>query len=344
MIKNSISFLSIIILSLCLFSCNDDKENEAYPDLRLYLDRFEEEARQRGYQLDLSEVETAYVDDIPVGEFTACGIGYVDYQGTGVRRIEISREERCWAGRNDIERENLFFHEIGHAFLDRRHDETRLCDGSPASMMAGRFNTFDFYDESSGEKRAYYISELLDRLNAADQCIEPLKDWSTDSVFYSLERQDTAWYFHSDEGNYVGGRNTETDHTPEFLTIASEAGSSTQHTGYWLRQFNVPNIPECAEVKLKVSMNAEALSGPGAAVAIRAYESALRQKGAVTEEYLFFSTEDNPVSGKLTDHTEEFVIPCFSRKTTYLIIFAVMMPGTEGEVRFDDIQLTVDEN
>ncbi|MEK6478792.1 hypothetical protein WJR50_14695 [Catalinimonas sp. 4WD22] len=338
-----ITALASILLTIILFSCNEDKENEAYPDLRLYLDRFEEEARQRGYDLDLSGVETAYVDDIPVGEFTACGIGYVNYQGTGVRRIEISREERCWAGRNETERENLFFHEIGHAFLNRNHDETKLCDGAPASMMAGKFNTFNFYDGSQSEKRAYYISELLDRLVAVDQCIQPLKDWSTDPVFYSLQRQDTAWYFHSDEGNYAGGRSPDLNDTPDFLTIASEAGSSTQNSAYWLRQFNVPNIPECAEIKLKVSMNAEELSAPGAAVAIRAYESVLQQNGAITEEYLFVGTEDNPVSGKLTDHTEEFVIPCFSRKTTYLIIFAVMMPGTEGEVRFDDIQLTVNE-
>ena len=87
-------------------------------------------------------------------------------------------------------------------------------------------------------------------------------------------------------------------------------------------------------------MNAD-LVGNGAGIAIRGYENVVEKKGAQNKQSLFFSTEDKPVSGKLTDYTQELVIPCFSRKTSGLIIFVVMKAGTSGTVSFKNIELEV---
>lgn len=78
--------------------------------MRIYLDRFEEEARIRDYDLDLSEMEAFYVDEIEMNGKTFCGYGYSNYQSAGVRRIEMSTESLCdWGSLNDYVREGFFF-------------------------------------------------------------------------------------------------------------------------------------------------------------------------------------------------------------------------------------------
>ena len=85
------------------------------------------------------------MDEVVVNNVTYCGYGYNSYGGTGLRRIEISRAVSCgWLTLSDIERENFIFHEIGHAFFNRGHDDMMLCDGSlafPNDGWAGLFKS-----------------------------------------------------------------------------------------------------------------------------------------------------------------------------------------------------------
>lgn len=111
--------LSHAFVALCLIvmACDDDSETSEYPDLRIYLDRFQQEAMDRGYDFDLSNVEATYVDNIVVNNQTYCGYGYSNYDGAGKRRIEISSAGGCgWSNLSDLERENFVFHEIGTLF------------------------------------------------------------------------------------------------------------------------------------------------------------------------------------------------------------------------------------
>ena len=342
--------LPFLLIALCtlLGSCDEDTENDApaYPDLTIYLDRFEGEARARGYEFDVSEVKAAYADEITLPDSTTpCGIGLSNDPTTGERRIVISKDESCnWANRTDLERENLFFHEIGHAFFNRGHEETRLCDGSPVTIMTSTEDNFNVYQPGEDEKRKYYIDELVDRLAALDQCIEEQQDWSINPVMYDFSRDDEDWIFYSDDDNYSGERILATDQSfGDKLTIKSEAGKSTENTGYWYTQFLYPNVPECAEVTFRVRMNAEQLSGAGASIAVRVYEHVNEAEGARIEEFLLLSTENNPAFGALDNRVEELTIPCFTRRTVNITVFVVMLPGTEGVVTFDDVQLLVKE-
>lgn len=47
---------------------------------------------------------------------------------------------------------------------------------------------------------------------------------------------------------------------------------------------------------------------------------------------LFLPT-DAPVAGTLLNHVEELTIPCYSRKTTFIVLFLRLMAGTEGKGR-----------
>jgi hypothetical protein len=197
---------ALVVLGLVVLGCDEKSESPKYPDLRVYLDRFEEEAKARGYDFDLSNVQVAYVDDIVVNNVTYCGYGYPNYGGTGQQRIEISKTENCdWLALSDIERENFVFHEIGHAFFNRGHDGTMLCDGSVASLMTGGPNYLTVYT-APGDARDYYIRELIDPLTVNTKCIQDEKDWSKDSVFYQIAKNDPDWILYTDNGKYVGTR------------------------------------------------------------------------------------------------------------------------------------------
>jgi len=333
-------FTCILFLMTAALSCNEDEGDPDYPDLTNYLDRFEQEAAKLGYDFDLSKIQVAYVDEIKVNNRTYCGFGYSNYDGVGLRRIEISKSSTCnWADKTDIERENLVFHEIGHAFLHRSHDETKQCDGSPLSLMNSTGNNWKIYGDNEQEKRTYYISELIDPLMALDQCIEYGQDFNVNPVLYTYTKNDEDWFFDSVGGSYSGEQGSD-----NTLSIATSPTTDTNKNGYWYKQFPTLAIPECAEVKLKVRMNSAMLTGKGVALSIRAYHAPLAREGSYTEQLLRVTNENSPVTGQLVDHTEELILPCYTRKITYLIIFVVMLGETKGEVVFDEIQIVVKEN
>ncbi|HTF19894.1 MAG TPA: hypothetical protein VK658_17600 [Chryseolinea sp.] len=325
------TLLHFILAGMLAAGC-EDLEQHDYPNLNIFLDRFADEARQRGYDLDLSAVQTEYVESINREGRTFCGYGFPDYDGNGTRRIEIS--QTCqWAYLGDADREILAFHELGHAFLNRTHDNSLRCDGSPASMMSG--GVLPTYRADDVEKRTYYIDELFDQLTKLTQCIDYGQDFATNPQFYANTSGDTEWIFYSSNGLYTGEHG-------QSITINSASGASSENS-YWYKQISSPAIPKCAEVKLRVKMNSAGLTGPGAGIAVRVYDNLIARTGASTEQIEFVTTEDNPVSGVLSNHIKEVIIPCFSPKTTVLIIFVVMLPGTTGQVSFDDIEVLVKE-
>ena len=328
-----------LFVVVSLGACQDDNTSSELPDLRIYLDRFEEEASKRGYNLNLSEVEAEYVDRVETPDDSFCGMGFSNYFNNNIRRIEISTDPSCgWATMNDIQRERLFFHEIGHAFLNRRHDEAQLCDGSPLSLMTTRIG--NTYSESN-EKRDYYISELVDRVAAADQCIRFPQTFRTNPIFYRAFEGDGNWFFYSDNDNYTGEAGTPANERFRFSIESNN--KNTENTGYWHRTFSNPNFPECSDVTFRATINAEGLTGPGVAIVARAYHNPVSATGAELEEYLFLTSEDDPATGKFSNDTRELTIPCFSRKTSHIVIILVMLPGTTGEAEFTDVELIVNE-
>jgi hypothetical protein len=328
------SMLSLIALAFLFSTCDEDK-NEAYPDLKRYLIRFQEEAVKRGYDVDLSSIQAVYVDEIKKQNKPYCGYGYFNYDGNGLKRIEVSKANICgWATLSDLERENLFFHETGHAFLGRPHDEAKRCDGTPVSLMCTTSaNQYKIYAAGESDKRDYYIDELLDKMIGVGQCIIS-QDFASSPTFYANSSRDDTWFFYSSKGAYTG---THSD----VLTISASPPSTTNENGYWLRAFNCPNIPECAEVKVRMTLSSTNLTGKGVGIAIRVYDTAIGKNGAIVKQSEFYTTEDKPVSGQLNDVVQELTIPCFTRKTITIYIFGAMLAGTSGDVTFKDIQVLV---
>ena len=53
-----------------------------------------------------------------------CGLGYFKFEGTDLRKVEINPDFFCWGFHEDLGRESLVFHELGHAILRKVHVNT----------------------------------------------------------------------------------------------------------------------------------------------------------------------------------------------------------------------------
>jgi len=334
--------LLLAFISIFSFSC-EEKEDPVptpsfYPDLSTFVDRFVAEAKARGLTLDLSAVDIAYVDEIKFADGTIpCGAGWTIHPNTGKRTILISKSVGCgWATLSDLKREQLFFHEIGHAFLNRTHDNSSLCDGTPVTLMNSMVYANSDYDAEPAKKE-YYLDELFDRLAANEECINFGQNWDTNPTFIKHQTGVGTWNFSDSKGTMSGSRSPA-----DALVISSISDKTSTETGYWYSQLEMPNIPEGAKVTLRTKVSSIGLTGPGAAIGLRLYDTELQNTGALTKQSIVVSTEASPISGVLDKVTLEVSIPNFTRKTTYMIPFAVMMPGTQGEAIFEDFEIVVE--
>lgn len=336
------SLLVLLIFSI-LIAC-DPKEDpspepEQFPSLSIFKERFAAEARARGLNFDMSGLDLRYVDGkINPGDGREyCGFGWSNFPSTGRRQVFISNEGACgFANYTDLRKELFVFHEIGHAYLNLRHDNSFLCDGTPVSIMHENVHMYGYYEEKP-ETKAYYLDELFDRLKAEEKCITYAKDFSIDPVFFKHQQGDGIWIFSNAQGGFAGNRNNNS------LVISSIPNRTTTQTGYWFSEIQGPNIPKDARVTLRTKVYSDGLIGPGAAIGLRVYESKLSTTGAETIQSTFFTTENAPINGVLNGQVMELTYPKFTRKTTVMIPFAVLMPGTIGEVRFDDFEIIVEE-
>ena len=63
-----------------------------------------------------------------------------------------------WTAASDNSKEMIIFHELGHCFLERGHNDDKKSDGTCASIMrSGRGGCIDFYTKSN---KAEYLDEL----------------------------------------------------------------------------------------------------------------------------------------------------------------------------------------
>lgn len=163
--RKFIPSLCLSLLLVTLFSCGESiddftsvLQNE---QLKVHLDSFESEAQSRGISLDLARTELVFVGDIFFNGQRACIRNFENFENQGNARIEVSANPDCWENRNDQERENLLFREFGEALLDRLTNNSKLPNGLPASLMCNDCDIFSLYDQSTIERRSYYLNELM---------------------------------------------------------------------------------------------------------------------------------------------------------------------------------------
>ena len=155
-----LSSLCLLLSTLLfLFSCQkddsiSDSDNFTGIDSRLvkYFDKFESAGATRGFEIDL-EAE-GFGGAIQKIEGSA---GKCFYGSHATPNVIIDID--YWNNADEMNRELMVFHELGHCYLQRGHMEDRMGDGICMSIMrSGDGSCFDNY---TNDTRDYYLDELF---------------------------------------------------------------------------------------------------------------------------------------------------------------------------------------
>ena len=113
-------------------SCNKDETPQYFVDtpLQPYFDRFEVEAAARGLTIDLVALKIS--GDIRLISASQV-IGECIHTDKEPNTVVV--DVVYWNGANDLEKEFLVFHELGHCALNREHIDDSDANGDCVSMM-----------------------------------------------------------------------------------------------------------------------------------------------------------------------------------------------------------------
>ena len=129
----------------------------ATTELAPYVDEFLAAATAHSKAIDSALVGKLYViydESLPGAVIGRCE----QYTGTGAKVIKIKKSR--WETIDEATRQSLTFHELGHCFLGRKHDDTTVDHGgstAPASLMSTEIihgNVFEAHREE-------YLAELF---------------------------------------------------------------------------------------------------------------------------------------------------------------------------------------
>lgn len=158
----AIQFLFFAAFSLFI-SCQKDEPRaivftektyaEVDSDLWPFYREFEEQAALRGVEIDLNSFGTAVIAELnPNGVAGQCTYGS--------HLADVVIDKGFWEDvPNYLIREMVVFHELGHCYLKRGHEEGVLPNGTCASIM--RSGLEDCQDNYNSNTRADYLDELF---------------------------------------------------------------------------------------------------------------------------------------------------------------------------------------
>ena len=150
--------LICIGISCCQENSLFDFENDKYPgvdeSLWPFFENFELEGAKRGLSIDLvSSQSMAKIHEIHEGNVAGvCSYGISDPG-------EVTIDRSFWNRSTWLSREMIVFHELGHCYLERDHNEETFTSGYCVSIM--RSGTCCCRDAYNIANRAYYLDELF---------------------------------------------------------------------------------------------------------------------------------------------------------------------------------------
>ena len=153
-----LSLILVVLLSACRRDGVDPGIYEVPDIIEPYILSFEEEARKRGVELDITNLRVEFEGDLQGGE--AAGLCTFASASNPTPHIRLDTTSFNWQN-NLFHREILVFHELGHCILNRLHKDDYLPNGNIASIMRSTGDQV-YGDLLNGFKRDYYLDELFD--------------------------------------------------------------------------------------------------------------------------------------------------------------------------------------
>ena len=147
--------------ALCLLamSCQKDIgsieqiEEVDVDKISYYFNLFEEEGKKRGLTLDLESAGIqGTITNLDHGVAGKC-------RYHSARPNEILIDQAIWNAASVNTRELIIFHELGHCFLERNHNESEHSDGTCVSIM--RSGVMGCRDNYHSKTREQYLDELF---------------------------------------------------------------------------------------------------------------------------------------------------------------------------------------
>ena len=154
----SFKYSFIIVLSLSAMvismSCSEEDILETDAELLPYFEIFRKEAALRGFDVDYEAARIeGLIQDIP----------NTTIQGQCFRNEEKPRKViidiNYWENADELDKQFIIFHELGHCFLERNHLDTSRPDGLCTSIMHSNPSACNF--QFTSLTRDEYIDELF---------------------------------------------------------------------------------------------------------------------------------------------------------------------------------------
>lgn len=163
--KINFFFLTCILITSCdidSFVSAPEPEQIQFADvdraLWPYFQAFQEEGERRGVSIDLAisniSGEIAVIEEEGVAGTCLYGSHITNH---------VTIDQAYWLRARDIEREYVVFHELGHCFLLRDHNDDFDRNGICVSVMhSGLTSCRNAYNITN---RDYYLDELFSEIN-----------------------------------------------------------------------------------------------------------------------------------------------------------------------------------
>lgn len=327
-----------IIILLLFSSCNKLPIDGNFIDkeLRPYIENFIEEANQRGVQLNIDDLTAEIVDEISIGgDNTYCGYGWFFYQGTLRKKIEVKNSDNCWQNRTNIERENLIFHELGHAFLGREHLDETLPNESPKSIMCASdgpnsCNNFNTYHDNE-LFRSYYLDELFDRSTKDPDFI------NKDNLVRTVFQEGDGEYYENWELFIVEDETNNSefafvqDSSDNSITLTTNGSISDNTRAIIVKRFELENYNPCDNLKSFMDITAEGITDGFFSISL-----SLRERlsdGSLNRIYLNRKSESE--NGRYRNFTHELY--CLSEKTEIVSIAFTLHSKTPASINIENL-------
>ncbi len=159
---NFFKIATFLLLVAALGSCQKDTQdfdlNKSYngveTELWEYFEKFEQEAADRGVQINLSAAGiTGSIEKI----HTPGMVGICNHKPNTPNHVMIDID--FWRNASKMAKEMIIFHELGHCFLHRGHNDDKHDNGTCKSIMrSGQGGCMDLYNHSN---RNDYLNELF---------------------------------------------------------------------------------------------------------------------------------------------------------------------------------------
>ncbi|MEL7376951.1 MAG: hypothetical protein AAFN65_08335 [Bacteroidota bacterium] len=182
-----------LLVLMVIFSCQKDEDlpavvfNDVDPELRPYYEKFLSEAADRGFSYEEESVYLGFDNLNDSSSSWSVGLaGICNHIGGDSALIDRA----YWDEIDEVKREMLVYHELGHCLLSREHSSDLILDQSlNASLMRANTLFSGFMDIYSPYWYKYYLDELfrVENLMLNGQPIIEYEDYERDNFFYFRE-------------------------------------------------------------------------------------------------------------------------------------------------------------